>query len=51
MIREAPLMLALEQLMQSTIEALRYSPALTTLSHQVDQLGAPFISIGDTYAK
>ena len=41
---------ALEQLMQSTIEAVRYTPALTTLAQQANQLGISFISIGGTYA-
>mgnify|MGYP003693662571 CR=1 FL=1 len=48
--RQEPFIPALEQLMQSTIEAVRYTPALTTLAQQVDQLGVSFISIGGTYA-
>jgi hypothetical protein len=33
---------ALEQLMQSTIEAVRYTPALTTPAQQANQPGFSF---------
>ena len=48
--RQKPFIPALDQLIQSTTEVVQYSPTLTTLAQQVEQLRVLSISIGGPYA-